>query len=620
MFAPPVAKTQTKAAASLTGKLAPKRSTIVARPVGGSAVGQMDILQRRIGNQATLRLLAQRAPSQAGDQPNDAPSHDIERMHDSLSWDFGKIPLFPSDRTVRPQPSSPLASTPLVETKLVVGRINDSLEHEADRVADQLMRMPEREVSIAPAALQLNQTCAVGEVPCIVHEVLRSPGQPLEARVRRIFEPRFRADFSQVRVHTDPTAAESAHAIDALAYTVGPHIVFREGQFTPGRNAGRRLLTHELAHVAQQSASIGAIGLRSSTAPQLLIQRQPATNAPKAPGKSQAAPALDDPRKHPRYIDNIFESVSFHLLNGAFSFHWTEGGKPKVIGIPLSSVLQNESVTPIMLFDVKPDFAAAVDEALAWFLDGELACAFYHGPEEVIMPTIFSAESTPQFHALWPALRKDVGETVEDIQEGLATLGNAINPIPGTTLDVHGNVHLSSNPLDWLALLHLRKIHVATHEGAPHPPRRRLPAGKTTTRSFVSIGIPYHVTGLEADFKAARGICVYVLKDADGAVLYVGKGDFFGDRLREHIGDTRNRQWEYWGPEVSQIELHGTELSEIQALAQEEDLIEQYKRAGEPLHNRDTRSYSAKFGDVPRARNLPKGVQVRRFDVSFDLP
>src|ERR1043166_430673 len=93
------------------------------------------------------------------------------------------------------------------------------------------------------------------EVPPIVHELLRSPGQPLDIETRAFFEQRFGHDFSEVRVHTDARAAESAEAVDALAYTVGRHIAFGSGQYAPGSSAARRLLAHELTHVVQQSQS-----------------------------------------------------------------------------------------------------------------------------------------------------------------------------------------------------------------------------------------------------------------------------------------------------------------------------------------------------------------------------
>jgi hypothetical protein len=101
-------------------------------------------------------------------------------------------------------------------------------------------------------------------VPPIVHEVLRSPGQPLDAATRAFFEPRFGYDFSQVRVHTDAKAAESARAINALAYTVGRDVVFGAGQYAPGMSGGRKLLAHELTHVVQQGAGLPAAGSKFS--------------------------------------------------------------------------------------------------------------------------------------------------------------------------------------------------------------------------------------------------------------------------------------------------------------------------------------------------------------------
>jgi hypothetical protein len=93
---------------------------------------------------------------------------------------------------------------------------------------------------------------AANNVPPIVHDVLSSSGQSLDAGTRAFMEPRFGHDFSQVRVHTDARAAESARAVNALAYTVGRDVVFGHGQYKPETNEGRRLMAHELTHVVQQ--------------------------------------------------------------------------------------------------------------------------------------------------------------------------------------------------------------------------------------------------------------------------------------------------------------------------------------------------------------------------------
>jgi Domain of unknown function (DUF4157) len=88
--------------------------------------------------------------------------------------------------------------------------------------------------------------------PPIVHDVLGSPGRPLEAGVRGEMEARFGHDFSRVKVHTDATAAQSARAVGAEAYTVGRDVVFGAGRYAPATAHGNSLLAHELGHVVQQ--------------------------------------------------------------------------------------------------------------------------------------------------------------------------------------------------------------------------------------------------------------------------------------------------------------------------------------------------------------------------------
>jgi hypothetical protein len=168
-----------------------------------------------------------------------------------------------------------------IQPKLTIGQADDPYEREADRVADQVMRMPAphsdgHRLSIMPVtAHQAQRKCAGCEeeeeegsllrkesvgaeapatAPPIVHETLNSPGQPLDATTRAYFEPRFSVDFSRVRVHTGGRAAAAVRSVGALAYTVGSDIVFGEGEFSPGSTEGRQLIAHELTHVVQQKA------------------------------------------------------------------------------------------------------------------------------------------------------------------------------------------------------------------------------------------------------------------------------------------------------------------------------------------------------------------------------
>ncbi|MFI5022021.1 MAG: hypothetical protein ACHQRJ_10270 [Alphaproteobacteria bacterium] len=152
MFAPKVAKPQTKAAESPTSKLARRRSTLAARPFGADAVEEAHMLQRSIDDRATPGLLSQRTLSLTGNEPGG--DHEREADRESMtaretprgvSWDFSKIAIFAPDRANRSQTPSSLSAPPLpavMQPKLVVGQANDPLEHEANRVAEQVMRMP----------------------------------------------------------------------------------------------------------------------------------------------------------------------------------------------------------------------------------------------------------------------------------------------------------------------------------------------------------------------------------------------------------------------------------------------------------------------------------------------
>lgn len=86
-----------------------------------------------------------------------------------------------------------------------------------------------------------------------VRGVLAGAGRPLDSGVRSPMERLLGADLSAVRVHDDAAAAASAHAVQAMAYTSGSHLVFGSGGYQPGTPAGQRLLAHELTHVVQQA-------------------------------------------------------------------------------------------------------------------------------------------------------------------------------------------------------------------------------------------------------------------------------------------------------------------------------------------------------------------------------
>jgi Domain of unknown function (DUF4157) len=173
-----------------------------------------------------------------------------------------------------------------VPAALVVGAADSPLERAADQAADQVLRTrsPTAPPGGEPGA---TNRFAAGRgtatpAPEIVRQVLGGGGHPIEPRTREFFESRFGRDLSAVRVHSDQRAAASARSIDALAYTVGSHIVLGSGRHTPETDGGRRLLAHELAHVA----------LGHGTAAPDLALRQTATDQRSRATSMQAYVAL----------------------------------------------------------------------------------------------------------------------------------------------------------------------------------------------------------------------------------------------------------------------------------------------------------------------------------------
>ena len=79
-------------------------------------------------------------------------------------------------------------------------------------------------------------------------------GAPLDRTVQRHLESTLGADLSHVRIHTGGEADTLARAVDAVAFTSGRDIFFREGAYAPHTVPGAKLLAHEATHAAQQTA------------------------------------------------------------------------------------------------------------------------------------------------------------------------------------------------------------------------------------------------------------------------------------------------------------------------------------------------------------------------------
>jgi lysozyme family protein len=171
----------------------------------------------------------------------------------------------------------------LVPSRPIVTAADDAYEHEADRVAEDVIRgrepLPERRCACGGGCPACRDERAGS--PSIASAILSSSGQPLDAATSAFMESRLGHDFSQVRIHTGPLADSAARAVQARAFTLHRDIVFAEGQYDPHGTRGRQLLAHELTHVLQQRSAAGggiasAVSLR---APAGSLQRKPAGDA-----------------------------------------------------------------------------------------------------------------------------------------------------------------------------------------------------------------------------------------------------------------------------------------------------------------------------------------------------
>ena len=231
-----------------------------------------------------------------------------------------------------------------LQTKLAISEPGDRYEQEADRIADEVMRMPlpaayrqatggqeadnqlqtkrladqitpmvqreaiaeeddedekeelqrqtamEEEEMLQPKGTTAQAPTVTRSVESIIQSMRQDGGQPLDPAARAFMEPRFGHDFSNVRVHTDSQAANAARAVNARAFTVGSAVVFGTGQYAPRAAEGRRLLAHELSHVVQQTNWISDSKRIESGRP---VRGVPSIGLSVIRRKSRARPAKD---------------------------------------------------------------------------------------------------------------------------------------------------------------------------------------------------------------------------------------------------------------------------------------------------------------------------------------
>ena len=242
-------------------------------------------LQQSIGNQSIQQLISSpiiqaklqiSTPGDQSEQDADRVANSVMRMSEpSVSKQVVAQPLHSQitplaqratnrvdedEEIVAPKSKSriPVAvreddeeEKPLVQR--VCNECEEEMVHRADREEDEEALQRDAEAGAKSQTSNINHSTSesIG--------ALNGRGSPLSEATRSFFEPRFGADFSQVRVHTDPQAAETARSINAKAFTVGRNIAFGSGQYAPHSHEGQKILAHELTHVVQQSGKVSPL-------------------------------------------------------------------------------------------------------------------------------------------------------------------------------------------------------------------------------------------------------------------------------------------------------------------------------------------------------------------------
>jgi hypothetical protein len=209
-------------------------------------------LQRMIGNRRVGRLFQIKQSPQ-----ENASTRDTHKHVTGATQNAGQVQLAHLGTTSAPWMAGAHRNA------------SDALEQEAERTAEQVNWMTRFAARTSPQTETIprdaqRSSSPPAAVPPIVHHALTSPSQTLDAQTRDFMEARLARDFSEVRLHTGPEAAESAAALGAQAFTVGNRIVFGSDKFAPDSDSGRRLLAHELTHVAQQADGRAADRIQAS--------------------------------------------------------------------------------------------------------------------------------------------------------------------------------------------------------------------------------------------------------------------------------------------------------------------------------------------------------------------
>jgi len=226
-----------------------------------SHVDRILFLQRTIGNQAVQRLIksgALQAKLRIG-QPGDVYEQEADRVADEVM----RMPEPEMQRHVEPEEEEETLQTKLLANEITPLVQRQTIEEEEEEIQTKTLTKQttpsgqglgevEEEEPIMTKYTQASAD-SIGNDLQIRLTQSRGSGQPMPERDRSFMERKFGADFSGVRVNTDSNAEQMNRELNARAFTHGRDIYFGASRYNPGTSSGKRLLAHELTHVVQQN-------------------------------------------------------------------------------------------------------------------------------------------------------------------------------------------------------------------------------------------------------------------------------------------------------------------------------------------------------------------------------
>ena len=231
---------------------------------------QIQALQKTIGNQAVGSLLKSGAlqPKLTVGQPGDIHEQEADAT-------ASKVMSMSVSQVQRQTDEEEVQTASMEEEEVQTSPQEEEVQTSPDE--EEVQTSPdEEEMQMSPEDEEIQGKGAArpsGLSDSVAGKIqnMKGGGQPLSKSARAFFEPRFGADFSNVKIHNSSTAHETSAAIQAKAYTLGNHIAFGKGQYSPESSEGKHLMAHELTHVVQQGGAVQRKSKNNQT-----IRRTPA--------------------------------------------------------------------------------------------------------------------------------------------------------------------------------------------------------------------------------------------------------------------------------------------------------------------------------------------------------